>query len=250
MAAASHRGKGSTRSSDIRPTRLSRTAPGAYRAHTARAGGARRGETDDDTGRDAHRPPRTPPKTPPPPRPPGRGRPDPDGGRGDTHPPVDTGRPAEGHAGGRAPLPGGERRPDGTERECGGGGSLQDPHPPADPTPGPAPDVTESAGREGAGAAHPAADTATDAVGEHPHDDAPARTPDVTHIRTSTGTPADTTATADHDTPASAPAARRRGQGRGRRPRALPPPAEHLPGRLRATPTVSRRGPPPGESSG
>lgn len=146
MAAASHRGKGSTRSSDIRPTRLSRTATGAYRAHTARAGGARRGETDDDTGRDAHRPPRTPPKTPPPPRPPGRGRPDPDGGRGDTHPPVDTGRPAEGHAGGRAPLPGGERRPDGTEREGGGGGSLQDPHPRQTPRPDPHPTSPKAQG--------------------------------------------------------------------------------------------------------
>ncbi len=64
MAAASRRGKGSTRSSDIRPTRLSRTAPAAYRAHTARAGahaGGRQTMTPDETRavpRGRHRKPR------------------------------------------------------------------------------------------------------------------------------------------------------------------------------------------------
>lgn len=58
MAAGSRRGKGSTRSSDIRPTRLSHTAPGAYRAHTA---GGRHTMTPDETRtvpRGRHRKPR------------------------------------------------------------------------------------------------------------------------------------------------------------------------------------------------
>ncbi len=240
MAAASRRGKGSTRSSDIRPTRLSRTAPAAYRAHTARAGGARRGETDDDTGRDTRRPPRTPPQTPPPTRPPGRGRPDPDGGRGDAHPPVDAGRPAEGHEGGLAPLSGGEQRRHHT------GQRIQSPrgHDTPTRTP-PEPDVTEGAGRKGTGSAHAAAARTTAVVHgatEPAHGDTPA-TPDVTDARAPTGAEADTV-TAGNDTCTPAPATRQRG-----RPRPLPPAAEHLPGRLRTAPTVSRRTP-PGESSG
>lgn len=244
MAAASRRGKGSTRSSDIRPTRLSRTAPDAYRAHTARAGGARRGETDDDTGRDAHRPPRTPPKTPPPPRPPGRGRPDPDGGRGDAHPPVDAGRPAEGHESGRPPLPRGEQRRHHTQQ----GDESPQGHDTTAHTP-PGPDVTEGAGREGTGAAHAAAAGPTTVVGGTTgptHGDA-AATPSATHTRTPTGAGTDTTTVGD-DAPAAA-RRRTRGQARAREgPRPLPPAAEHLPGRLRAAPAVSRERPVRGSS--
>lgn len=232
MAAGSHGGKGSTRSSDIRPTRLSRTPPGAYRAHTARAGGARRGETDDDTGRHAHRPPRTPPKTPPPPRPPGRGRPDPDGGRGHPDPPGDPGRPAEGHEGGPAPA---HRHPY-PERERHAHHQGND----TAAGPSPEPDVTEGAGGQGTGAAHTVrgGDATPDHVTERPHAPADDGTPAVTDAATATGTTATKyTAPVHKRTRATG----RRDRGRGRRPGPLPPLAAHLPGRLKAKALLSRR---------
>lgn len=234
MAAGSHRGKGSTRSSDIRPTRLSRTPPGAYRAHTARAGGARRGETDDDTGRHAHRPPRTPPKTPPPPRPPGRGRPDPDGGRGHPDPPGDPGRPAEGHEGGR-PAPG-HRHPH-PERE-------RHPHHQGNDTaadPSPESDVTEGAGGQGTGAAHTvrgrdATPKHATSGGRHPHPDDGTAT-----VRNLATTAPDDTAPTHHHTTRTTRTTGRRERKRRPGPGPLPPLAQHLPGRLKATALVSRR---------
>ncbi len=231
MAAGSRRGKGSTRSSDIRATEVRRLRQARSVRTPRRVGGARRGRQSDDTGRDPHRPTRTPPQATPAPGPAGHGRADPGRERRRPHPRGGAGR--AGHRHGSRPPP---------TRSHQRLAPLPTPgHPSENPgIPSAEPVLPQTSGRQGVSSPshHPGAAT--------PHPRTPvARTgrgadPPAAVLTTATTPADDRAATTPADDFRPAPT----GTGRRRRPGPLPAPAQSLPGRLsrRVTRTRSRCG--------